>query len=312
VSGFLNELGKKIAERWLTLLVLPGLLWVATALLATQLGWRHALDPHTAADGITGWANKSHSPGLIVLVLVGLFIASAAAGLTATALGALVRRLWMVRGRWRPARWLVRWRQHRWHTADNTVTSLVADAIRATTPPATDDTAATPAVVVTGPAVAEALARRDAISLEYPDRPTWISDRWRANTIRIHRAYGLDITVAWPRLWAVLPEPLRTDLATAQSSYTAASTQIGWAILYGILGVCWWPALLIGAATLTTGTLHARTATTTLCLLVETATDLHSHTLAEQLHIPSPGPFTTDLGNHINNLLRKDQPAGLQ
>ncbi|GAA1895260.1 hypothetical protein [Streptantibioticus ferralitis] len=311
MNAFLGELGKKIAERWVTVLVLPGLLWAATALLATQLGWSHALSPHTLADQITPWAKETHPVGVIVVVLAGLLLASIAAGLAATVLGVMARHLWITRGRWPPAHWLTTWRQHRWRTADNHVNTLVAEAIRASGPsppdPATDVTTASP-VVVAGPGMAEALARRDAISLEFPERPLWISDRWRGNAIRIRRAYGVDITLVWPRLWTVLPESLRTDLTAAQTAYAAASSLMGWAALYGVLGICWWPALLISVAVIITGTLRARTATTVLCQLIETAADLHCHTLAEQLQLRCPGPLTIDVGNQINTLLRKDPP----
>ncbi|KUJ33575.1 hypothetical protein ADL25_44680 [Streptomyces sp. NRRL F-5122] len=311
MNTFLGELGKKIAERWVTVLVLPGLLWVSTALLATQLGWSHALSPHVLADRITPWADDSHPAVVIVVLLAGLLLASAAAGLVATALGMLVRRLWTTRGRWPPARRLTIWRQNRWRSADNQVNTLIGEALRSSAhssfPPATGVTTALP-IVVAGPGIAEALARRDAISLEFPELPTWIGDRWRDNAIRIRRAYGLDIALAWPRLWTVLPESLRADLTTAQTAYTAAGSLMGWATLYGLLGICWWPALLISIAVVTTGTIRARTATAALCQLIETAADLHGHTLAEQLRLHCPGPLTVDVGNQINALLRKDPP----
>ncbi|WP_103351400.1 hypothetical protein [Amycolatopsis sp. CA-128772] len=50
-----------------------------------------------------------------------------------------------------------------------------------------------------------------------------------------------------------------------------------------------------------------RTAVNTLCLLVETAADLHGPALADQLRIPCPGPLTVTEGNAITELLRKDE-----
>ncbi|HEV2347139.1 MAG TPA: hypothetical protein VGS97_23775 [Actinocrinis sp.] len=50
MNGLFDELGKKIADQWLVEL-LPGLLWLCTALLARQLGWAHALDPRMAEPG---------------------------------------------------------------------------------------------------------------------------------------------------------------------------------------------------------------------------------------------------------------------
>lgn len=141
-----------------------------------------------------------------------------------------------------------------------------------------------------------------------PDHPTWIGDRWRAGEIRVRRAYGLDLTAVWPRLWTVLPEQLRTDITTAQLACTSAATLTGWACLYGVLVVLWWPALLIGMTLLGTALVRARMATATLCELVETAADLYTPQLAEQLGITVFGRITTIIGDGISVQLRKDPP----
>jgi hypothetical protein len=57
---------------------------------------------------------------------------------------------------------------------------------------------------------------------------------------------------------------------------------------------------------LTTSVHRARTATSTLCLLVETAADLYSPLLADQLRVPYKARVTPETGHDINNLLRKD------
>jgi hypothetical protein len=297
VTGFLEALGKKAAERWLALLVLPGLLWLATAFIAVRLGHRDALQAGAVVDWVTRWSKGPHPSGLLVAILAAALLGSAAAGLVATGAGWVLRRLWLTRGRRAPARWLVAGRRRRWQRESRLVDALVAEAVAA---------AGDASEVVAGPAIAEALARRDAVALETPDRPTWIGDRWRAGTVRVHRAYGLDLTVVWPRLWTVLPEQLRTDISTAQLAYTSASTLTGWAVLYGALGALWWPALLIGAALAGVGVLRARTASATVCDLVETAADLYGPALAEQLRTPAPGPLTTALGHEITDRLRKD------
>ncbi|GAA3947890.1 hypothetical protein [Actinoplanes auranticolor] len=300
MTGFLEALGKKAAERWLVLLVLPGVLWLATALVAVHLGHRDALHPGAVVDWISRWTKGPHPSGLLVAIVAGTLVGSAAAGLLATSIGWALRRGWLLPGRRRPARWLVEWRRARWGRESRRVEALVTEAIGA---------AGTASEVVTGPGIAEALARRDAVGLEVPERPTWIGDRWRAATVRVRRAYGLDLTVVWPRLWTVLPEQLRTDIAAAQLAYTSAATLTGWALLYAALGVVWWPAPLIGVVVAGAGVFRARTATATVCDLVETAADLYGPVLAEQLRTPVSGPFTTDLGDEISARLRKDPPA---
>ncbi|MGW4275283.1 hypothetical protein ACWEGQ_23670 [Streptomyces seoulensis] len=42
MTGFLAKLGTNLTERWLSLLVLPGLLWVAAAAAASRLPRRRA------------------------------------------------------------------------------------------------------------------------------------------------------------------------------------------------------------------------------------------------------------------------------
>ncbi|MBP2337412.1 hypothetical protein JOF41_003590 [Saccharothrix coeruleofusca] len=297
MTGFLEALGKKAAERWLTLLVLPGVLWLATAVVATRLGHHDALHARAVADWVTQWSRGPHTSGLLLAILAAALLGSAAAGLLAAGVGWMLRRFWLTRGRRLPARWLVQERRRRWQRESRRVDALVAEAIA---------TAGDTPEVVAGPAIAEALARRDAIALEIPDRPTWIGDRWRVGIVRVHRAYGLDLTVVWPRLWTVLPEHLRTDVSTAQLAYTSASTLTGWAVLYGALGALWWPALLMGVVLAGVGVLRARTASATVCDLVETAADLYGPVLAEQLRIPASGPLTTALGHEISDRLRKD------
>jgi hypothetical protein len=189
VNGLLEEFGRKIAERWLSTLLLPGLLWVGTAVLTWPLGWRHALDPRAVESvarrfDLTG----DHTTGPAVAAATAILIAATGVGMAGVGLAAVIRRFLPAPGRHAPARWLRIRRLRRWQRADLQVRRLAEDALRAATGPA----------VATGPELAGALARRDAVSLEVPANATWIGDRLRANVHRIHRAYGLDLTLAWP------------------------------------------------------------------------------------------------------------------
>jgi hypothetical protein len=274
MNGFLQELGKKLAERWVALLALPGLLWAGTAIAAYHVG-RSSPFSLSAVIG-----SPPPSAGEIVAGVVGLLIVSVGAGLTAAALGMLTQRLWTLRGRWWPARLLTRRRHRRWTSRDAAADNLVESAIRAT-PPGEE-------VVV--PGLADAYSRRDRIALEPPERPTWIGDRGHALTLRVHRAHGLDVAAVWPRLWSVLPDSCRADVQAAQSAYASAATLTGWAVLYAALVPLWWPVVVIAAATLLTSHVQGRAAMRTLCDLVEAATDLHVRSLAEQLGVePATG-----------------------
>ncbi len=122
MTGFLAELGKNLADRWLSLLILPGALLIAAAAAAGTLGQAHAIDLTLLRARITAIAAtpSAHSPGALLLAVGGILAASALAGLTAAALGSVTTRIWTAPGaaskdgtgqpvRWsRPATWI--WR----------------------------------------------------------------------------------------------------------------------------------------------------------------------------------------------------------
>jgi hypothetical protein len=297
MTAFFEHLGAKITDRWFANLLLPGLLWLGCAVAAVQLGWRHAVDPRAAESLVRGLAaDQSAAQG--VVFVVGSLGVSAVIGLAAAGLATVLRRAWMLPGDVVPAKWLRQLRRRRWEAVDRVAQRLGTDVLR------TADQAAGTA----GPEYARALARRDSIGLERPERPTWIGDRWRATSIRVYRAYGLDLTIVWPRLWTLLPDAQRNDIAAAQLAFKESSSIVSWAVLYGLVGLFWGPSLIIAAGLAVTGVLQARDATANLCELVESACDLYGHSLAEQLHISCEGAMTPETGRAVNKRLRKDPP----
>jgi len=129
VNAFLGELGKKLAERWLTLLVLPGLLYLSVLTVAAILGQHHATD----VGMLRAWvdtaaaAPASSSPAVVLAGAIGILSGAAGAGLAATALGQLIQQVWTTPGRRAPARWLTRWRRDRWNRAYATVRTTLED-----------------------------------------------------------------------------------------------------------------------------------------------------------------------------------------
>ena len=117
MGGFLAELGKKLAERWLSLLVLPGLLYLAVLIAASLLGHRHPF----AFGRLTSWLEDwTTTPGLtsvsgLVLVLLATLLAAAGAGLAAQALGSVTEQAWLAE-RWQswppPKPTVGRWTPH--------------------------------------------------------------------------------------------------------------------------------------------------------------------------------------------------------
>ncbi|WP_328915297.1 MULTISPECIES: hypothetical protein [unclassified Streptomyces] len=316
MNGFWSGLTGKLAERWLTLLVLPGAFYLAAAATAHTLGWTHALDLHRLTTAVTHQTKNptANTTGGQIVLLSAALAGAAAAGLAAQALASAVERLTLAPD-WRtwphPLRTLAEQRTDRrrqtWteaHTAyHQLLTAAEARARDRTQPPQTE---------------AELSAARDArhadyrkwsrISLEQPDRPTWSGDRLHAVTVRLDRDLHLHLPIVWPYLWTTLPEPARDDVTTARTALTKATTLTAWALLYLPLTLWWWPALPLSVAIALTGRRRVRTTTDTYAQLLEATTRLHVVTLATQLGIPHTGAPTTALGDTLTHHLHTQPP----
>lgn len=301
MGTFFEALAKKLAERWLTLLLLPGALLATAVALGLQLGHRHALD-YSQFQGIVfevADAASRLSAGGQVLLAAAVLLAATAIGLAVQALAALTRRTWL--GPWPrilalPQRWRVVRRRARWHQRLDQRRALEqAHPL----PSRTRDQQHS---------IDIAAHRANRIAWAEPGRPTWMGDRVHAlEQIALHR-YGLDLTFAWPRLWLLLPDSTRTDITTAHAAFAAAVATANWAWPYLILGALWWPAALIGVGVGATGWARARAAIADLTTLTEAALDLHGRSLATAFGIAeqdTTGPLTISEGEQITALIRK-------
>ncbi|WP_019607028.1 hypothetical protein [Nocardiopsis sp. CNS-639] len=117
------ELGRRLTERWVSTLALPGALYLAVATAAYALGWSGAWDAGHLAERVTGWAAdpRVDTFGGQALVLAAVLAGSTAVGLVARGSGWLVERLWTAADweRWPPPLrgWTWRWvrsRRARW------------------------------------------------------------------------------------------------------------------------------------------------------------------------------------------------------
>jgi hypothetical protein len=99
VNTFLTELSKKLAERWLSLLVLPGLLFLATGWVARTLGFTHALDHRMALAAAQKQTQMfTGQPVTVGALVIAVLLGAAAVGLLANALSKPVEQLWL--GNW--------------------------------------------------------------------------------------------------------------------------------------------------------------------------------------------------------------------
>lgn len=73
--------------------------------------------------------------------------------------------------------------------------------------------------------------------------------RLRAPAVRLGAEYGIDLATVWPRLWLLLPAATRDTLTETRTRLDTAFALGGWALLYLLLALHWWPAALIALVT---------------------------------------------------------------
>lgn len=294
MTKLLETLGGKLAERWLTMLLVPSVLLMTVAAVGATLRHDRWNDLGLLLAKLNQLATVPalRNTGTLVLLLAGLLTASAGLGLAATALGAAVERMWLVQ---RP-RWVANRRRRRWDAAQTEFTEALLAAAKAEGTPAEADTAAR---------ARDLNARRNRIGLARPTRPFRLGDRIAATDTRIWETYQLDVTSAWPRLWLTLPEDVRTEIGAVRAKLAAATRLMAWAVGYLAVGAFWWPSVIAGLIAAATSWRRARVAGAAFAELTESTFDLHGRHLAEALGIPCEGILTKDVGAEITTLLRK-------
>ena len=305
MGGFLAELGKKLAERWLSLLVLPGLLYLGALAAAYTLGHRHPFDVGRITRQLDAWITLSSVTSGLVLILVATLLAAAGAGVTAQALGSLTERVWLA-DRWQswppPLRRLaesrIKSRKQRWTTTTR-IYKRQLDAKSAQLAHRRTETVDDAEVDLDK--TRRAVTR---IAQEKPARPSWIGDRIHAVITRLDRDYHLDLATVWPNLWLAMPETTRTEITAAREALARAATLAGWGLLYLVVGTLWWPGLLIAVAIAGTAWRRARATTDVYALLVEATARLHTADLARSLGIDHTGPLNQQTGWALTCLLQ--------
>lgn len=300
MGSLLAELGKKLAERWLSLLVLPGALYLATVAAAHALGHAHPFDASRLSHRLDQLATEAQadSSSRLAVILLALLLAAAVVGVIAQAAGSITERLWLAVD-WRqwpaPLRRLahrrVTRRRTRWTQRREEAATARARAHRAGDVAPLDP----------GDDMDVAYMR---IAAELPARPTWMGDRLHAVAIRLSRDLGLDLPTVWPHLWLTAPDTSRTEITAAREGLTRATTLAGWGLLYVAAGVLWWPALLIAFVVITTAWRRARTVTNAYATLVEATARLYTPDLARHLGLDHTGPLTRQTGRDLTCLLQ--------
>ncbi|MFK0288903.1 hypothetical protein ACIQU6_00250 [Streptomyces sp. NPDC090442] len=306
MGGLLGELGKKLAERWLTLLVLPGALYLAIAVAGHTLGQSAALDVGRLAHAISEAARAPQvtAVGGQALLLAAVLAGAAGAGLAAQSLGSVVERVALAAG-WGSWPWPfgelaerhVARRQRRWDAAraEYEALRLRERAPRPADRPRPRDRH-------------RATHRCERISVERPERPTWSGDRIHAAAVRLDRDAYVNLLTVWPHLWLVLPEEIRGDIGRARAALTRAAVLSGWALLYLLLAWWWWPAAPLAATLVVISARRLRAASDTYATLLEASVRLHLSDLADKMRIEEQ-PMGPPLGRAVMRRLSSPAPV---
>lgn len=298
MGKFFEKLAEQLAEKWVALLLLPGVLFVAAAAVGARLGQAHAVDVtmlRAALAQATDFVGRQ-SGGVQVALAVAVLLVSSGVGLAVQALAGPTRRLWL--GLWPgwAGRPLTGARQRRWQRrVDNRRTLENASPAAARTP---EQQAA----------IDVAASRVNRVALAKPGRPTWMGDRVHAVERISHNRYGLDLAFGWPRLWLVLPDTARAEINAANAMLAAAVATGTWAWPYLVLGIFWWPALVIATAVGLAGWAKGRAAVADLGALSESAVDLYGRELAKSVGVgqaDATGPLTIGEGEALTHIVRK-------
>jgi hypothetical protein len=268
VIELISSLGQRLTERWLAVVLLPGLLYTIVAAWALTTGHAHAFDAaHVITRFDAAWSTvDDRGPVAIVLAAAGLLTAAVIIAYLAATLGEhAVHRVWTARG----PRWWAHRRQRSTRAAWERDNRRPADPY-------------------------------------LPQHATPIGDTFRLVGVRADIQYGLSVPDAWPRIWLLAGPDTRTVITTAHQRYQADATLTAWALLYLALTVIWWPAAFIATLTATLGYLRAVAAARTLAAVMESIIDIHQRDLANAIGVPlTAGRLTRDEGNIINDILTK-------
>lgn len=305
MTKFFETLASKLAERWLTLLALPGAVFVLAIWAGLSLGQENATDVHrlVAAADATATRISAWSAGAQIVAVVAIAVAATGLGYFVRLAANLTCRIWlddlpMIQPMTRRHAATL---QRRWQEAEKAWKSLQR-------PYDPDGLPASPMESAQAERSSEALATMARIAHTRPARATWMGNQIHSLESILTNHYDIDLTWTWPRLWTILPDSPRSDLTEANTAFTTAAVRATWAVPWLLLALTWWPALPIACALAISGWRAARTAIDTLATLTEAVIDTYGPALAVDLGlITDKQRLDPDLGRQITDLVRKNR-----
>jgi hypothetical protein len=271
LTKFWESLGSTVAERWLEYIFGPAFLfWAAgLGLYAWQTGWQTVLN---TAQALTPFQQGSW----IILALLVLAFSSVFMQAIRFPILRLLEGYWSWPFRSLSAR-IVAWRGPRYDKQYDELRRLASED-----PESLD------------PSQRDKLIWLDMWAHWQPVRtddllPTSLGNILRARERSPGRKYGLDAIVCWPRLWALLPEHVRTDLANARSSLDRLAELWFWGLLFSFWAFWTTPwVVAISLVWMAVTYWLALQAAMTYGDLLETAFDLYRFSLYDAMGWPRP------------------------
>ncbi|NEP17060.1 MAG: hypothetical protein F6J97_09145 [Leptolyngbya sp. SIO4C1] len=270
-TQFLESLGGQLAERWMATLFTPALVFWLGGLAAwiQQFGW----------DELETWLNAQSEPIQITLIAGSLLLVAASAfivqQLELPALQVLEGYwpVWLSRLRRygiRRQRQILKRKEQRWQQLARQREQ------QGLTPAETDD-----------------YIRLDWQLRQFPSQPGRLMPTRLGNLLRAAEdlpqiKYGLDAILCWPRLWMLLPEPVKTDLQAARAELNTAARVWLWGLCFLVWWIWAWWAFPIGLLIAWFAYRWLLRAAATYATLLESAFDLHRLALYQSLRWPLP------------------------
>ena len=217
LTNFWQSLGDKLAEKWLTGIVVPSALFGLGGLII----WIARYGSNVLETWFTHF-----TPILQGIVLIVVLVGGAITGSIIQRLVPSVLRL--LEGYW--TRWLVGLRQLLVGRQGSRFTKVQSrwEELRIKEYKTPDDSESEERneYAVLDQRLKHFPAQTDQLM------PTDLGNILRAPERRPTVTYGLDVVVCWPHLWLVLPENVRTELAEARANLNTAVVFWLWSILF--------------------------------------------------------------------------------
>lgn len=272
---FWDSISGKIADRLTAQIAAPAAVFWVSGFIA----WIIAAGWHGSGERLLGWLGGLTGPEQVIIaagVLLGLVLSASVADQLAPAV------LRLLEGYWPPGlgwlrRFLTEARSSRIDSAQARLGRLEAkrrkEGLTASEP--------------------FAFTRLDGRLRRIPSTPDLLMPTRLGNILRSGEAwprdkYGLDAVVCWPRLWPVLPDQARTDVAEARQELNRSVTVQIWSALLVVWTPLTWWALLVAVVASIAAYQRSLRAAAVFANVVEATFDVYRSSLYTQTGMPVP------------------------